>query len=44
MLNVNTSETQGAVGLTVRSDVNPSPALRMMMDTVTRVAAEYPHS
>jgi LysR family pca operon transcriptional activator len=43
MLSVDTSETQGAVGLTVRSDTDPSPTLRMMMDIITRVAAEYPH-
>jgi LysR family pca operon transcriptional activator len=42
-LNIDTSETQGAVGLTVRSDANPSPTLQLMMDTITRVAAEYPH-
>lgn len=42
-LNVDTAETQGAVGLTVRSDSNPSPALQLMMDTITRVAGEYAH-
>lgn len=42
-LNVDTGETQGAVGLTVRSGSNPAPALQLMMDTITRVAAEYPH-
>lgn len=42
-LNVDTGETQGAVGLTVRTDSNPSPMLQLMMDTISRVAAEYPH-
>jgi LysR family pca operon transcriptional activator len=44
LLNVDTSETQGAVGLTVRASTDPSPTLRMMMDIITRVAAEYPHA
>jgi len=43
LLKVDTSETQGSVGLTVRSDTDPSPTLRMMMDTIARVAAEYSH-
>jgi len=43
-LNVDTGETQGAVGLTVRANTDPSPTLRMMMDIITRVAAEYPHA
>ncbi len=42
-LHIDTSETQGAVGLTVRTDTNPSPMLQLMMDTITRVAAEFPH-
>ncbi|MDX1499579.1 MAG: pca operon transcription factor PcaQ [Woeseiaceae bacterium] len=42
-LNVDTTETHGAVGLTVRSNRNPAPALQLMMDTITRVAAEFPH-
>ena len=42
-LNVDTGETQGAVGLTVRAGTNPSPSLQALMDTITRVAAEYPH-
>ena len=42
-LNVDTGETQGAVGLTVRTDSNPSPMLQLMMDTISRTAAEYPH-
>ncbi len=41
LLNVDTSETQGAVGLTVRTDTDPSPTLRMMMDIIARVAAEF---
>ena len=39
-LNIDTSDTQGAVGLTVRADSDPSPTLRMMMDTIIRVAHE----
>jgi LysR family pca operon transcriptional activator len=39
-LNIDTSDTQGAVGLTVRADSDPSPTLRMMMDTIVRVAHE----
>ena len=42
-LNVDTGETQGAVGLTVRAGTNPSPMLQSLMDTITRFAAEYPH-
>ena len=42
-LNVDTGETQGAVGLTVRARTDPSPMLRALMDTVTRFASEYPH-
>ncbi len=41
VLNVDTSDTQGPVGLTVRADTHPSPTLRLMMDTVERVAHEY---
>lgn len=37
-LKVDTSDTQGSVGLTVRADRDPSPTLRLMMDTVARVA------
>ena len=40
-LNVDSSDTRGPVGLTVRADTHPSPTLRMMMDTVARVAHEY---
>ena len=43
ILNVDTSDTQGPVGLTIRADTEPSPTLRMMMDTVTRVAADFAH-
>jgi len=39
-LNVDTSDTQGAIGLTVRAATDPSPTLRMMMDTIARVAHE----
>ncbi len=42
-LDVDTGETQGAVGLTVNARTDPSPLLRSLMDTVTRVASEYPH-
>lgn len=43
-LNIDTGETQGAVGLTVRADTNPSPTLQLMMDTITRVASTHaPH-
>jgi LysR family pca operon transcriptional activator len=44
ILNVDTSDTQGAIGLTIRADSDPSPTLRMMMDTVTRVARDFAHS
>ena len=43
ILNVDTSDTQGPVGLTIRADTEPSPTLRMMMDTVARVAQDYAH-
>ena len=43
-LNIDTGETQGAVGLTVRADSNPSPTLQLMMDTIAKVAAGHgPH-
>lgn len=38
VLDIDTTDTRGAVGLTVRADVDPSPALRLMMDTVASVA------
>lgn len=41
VLNVDTTDTRGPVGLTVRADTHPSPTLRMMMDTIERVAGEY---
>lgn len=41
VLNVDTSDTQGSVGLTVRADTDPSPTLRMMMDTVVSVAHDF---
>lgn len=41
VLNVDTRDTQGPVGLTVRGSTDPSPTLRMMMDTVARVAHEF---
>ena len=44
ILNVDTSDTQGPVGLTIRADSDPSPTLRMMMDNVTRVARDFAHT
>lgn len=44
LLKIDTRETQGAMGLTVRSDTDPSPTLRMMMDNISRVAAAFPHT
>ena len=44
ILNVDTSDTQGPVGLTIRADTDPSPTLRMMMDTVARVARDFSHT
>jgi len=41
VLHVDTSDTQGPVGLTIRADTDPSPTLRMMMDTVTRAARDF---
>jgi len=41
VLNVDTSDTQGSVGLTVRAGSDPSPTLRMMMDTLERVAHDF---
>ncbi len=38
VLDIDTSDTRGAVGLTIRADVEPSPALRLLMDTVASVA------
>lgn len=40
-LNVDTRDTQGPVGLTVRANTDPSPTLRMMMDTIARAAQEH---
>lgn len=37
-LDIDTSDTRGAVGLTINADRNPSPTLRLMMDTVASVA------
>lgn len=37
-LDIDTSDTRGAVGLTIQADRNPSPTLRLMMDTVASVA------
>lgn len=37
-LDIDTSDTRGAVGLTIKADRNPSPTLRLMMDTVASVA------
>ena len=44
ILNVDTSDTQGPIGLTIRTDSEASPTLRMMMDTVTRVAQDFAHT
>lgn len=44
ILNVDTSDTKGPVGLTIRADSEPSPTLRMMMDTVARVAQDFVHT
>lgn len=44
ILKVDTSDTQGPVGLTIRADTDPSPTLRMMMDTVARVARDFAHT
>lgn len=44
ILNVDTSDTQGPIGLTIRTGSEPSPTLRMMMDTVTRVAWDFSHT
>jgi LysR family pca operon transcriptional activator len=41
VLDVDTSDTQGSIGLTVRANTDPSPTLRMMMDTLVRVAGEF---
>jgi LysR family pca operon transcriptional activator len=38
ILDIDTSDTRGAVGLTIRADIDPSPTLRMMMMTVESVA------
>ena len=43
VLHIDTSDTQGPVGLTTRADTHPSPTLRLMMDTITRVASHYPN-
>jgi LysR family pca operon transcriptional activator len=40
-LNVDTRDTQGPVGLTVRAETDPPPTLRMMMDTIARVAYDH---
>jgi LysR family pca operon transcriptional activator len=37
-LHVDTTDTQGSVGLTVRTDTDPSPTLRQLMDTIAGVA------
>lgn len=44
VLDVDTSDTQGSVGLTVRANVDPAPTLRLMMDTLARVAGEFHHA
>ncbi len=44
ILNVDTSDTQGPIGLTIRADSDPSPTLRMMMDNVTRAARDFAHT
>ena len=40
-LQIDTSDTQGPVGLTLRADTHPSPTLRMMMDTLVRAANDF---
>lgn len=40
-LNIDTIDTRGAVGLTVRNDEEPSPALRQLISTVASVAAAH---
>jgi len=37
-LQVDTSDTRGSVGLTIRADMDPSPMLRQLMDTIAEVA------
>lgn len=37
-LHVDTSDTQGSVGFTIRADTDPSPTLRQLMDTIAAVA------
>lgn len=44
VLDVDTSDTQGSVGLTVRANADPAPTLRLMMDTLARVAGEFHHA
>jgi len=39
-LHVDTSDTQGSVGFTIRVDTDPSPSLRQLMDTIASVAIE----
>jgi LysR family pca operon transcriptional activator len=41
VLKIDTSDTQGPVGLTVRADADPTPTLRMMMDTLVRAAHDF---
>lgn len=37
-LHVDTSDTQGSVGFTIRTDTDPSPRLRQLMDTIADIA------
>lgn len=38
LLDIDSSDTRGAVGLTIRAESDPAPTLRLMMDTVASVA------
>ena len=40
-LDIDTIDTRGAVGLTIRDDVKPSPTLRQLINTVASVAASH---
>jgi LysR family pca operon transcriptional activator len=39
-LPIDTSETRGPVGLTIRADINPSTPLSILMQTIRQAAAE----
>lgn len=40
-LNIDTTDTRGAVGLTVRDDLKPSPTMQQLINTVASVAAGH---